>query len=98
MPSFSLPSNPHDNALPGTTQAEAGWSILKTEMLFGGSPFASLEEARLEVAWCLDTYYNLDCCHSVLDCRSPHLFERDLILNLSQLTVRFYWTNLTIAP
>ena len=93
MPSFSLPGNPHDNA-----QAEAGWSILKTELLLGGSPFASLEEARLEVAWHLDTYFNLDCCYSVLDCRSPHLFERDLRLNLSQLTVRFYWTNPTIAP
>ena len=45
VPSFSRPGNPYDNA-----QAEAGWSTLKTELLPGGSPFASLEEAHLEVA------------------------------------------------
>ncbi len=44
--SFSRPGNPYDNV-----QAEADWSTLKTELLPGGSPFASLEEARLEVAW-----------------------------------------------
>ena len=38
-------------------QAEAGWSTLKTELLPGDSPFASLEEARLDVAYYLDTYY-----------------------------------------
>jgi len=70
--------NPYDNA-----QAEAGWSTLKTELLPSGSPFASLEEARLEVAWYLDTYFNLDCRHSALGYRSPHQFERDLKLNLS---------------
>lgn len=41
---------PYDNA-----QAEAGWSTLKTELLPGGSPFASLEEA-----YYLDTCFNLD--------------------------------------
>ena len=44
--SFSRPGNPYDNALPGTTQAEFGWS-LKTELLPHGTAFASLEEARL---------------------------------------------------
>ena len=78
VPSFSRPGNPYDNA-----QAEAGWSTLKTELLPGGSPFASLEEARLEVAWYLDTYFNLDRRHSALGYRSPHQFERDLNLNLS---------------
>ena len=50
MPSFSRPGNPSDNA-----QTEAGWSTLKTELLPGGSPFYSLEEARFEVAHYLDT-------------------------------------------
>ena len=46
MPSFSRHGNPYDNA-----QAEAGWSTLKTELLPGNAPYASLEEARLEIAW-----------------------------------------------
>ena len=74
--------NPDDNALPGTTQVEAGWSTLKTELLPGGSPFASLEEARLEVAHYLDTYFNLDRRHSALNYRSPHQFEQELKPNL----------------
>ena len=45
LPHFSRPGNPNDNA-----QAEVGWSILKTELLPSGSPFASLEKTRLEVA------------------------------------------------
>ena len=77
VPSFSRPGNPYDNA-----QAEAGWSTLKTELLPGGSPFASLEEARLEVAHYLDTYFNLDRRHSALGYRSPHQFERDFKINL----------------
>ena len=67
LPSFSRPGNPYDNA-----QAEAGWSTLKTEPLPGSSPFASLEETRLEVVWYLDTYFNLDRRHSTLGYRSPH--------------------------
>ncbi|WP_262903263.1 IS3 family transposase [Hymenobacter psoromatis] len=78
LPSFSRPGNPYDNA-----QAEAGWSTLKTELLPHGTAFASLEEARLEVSWYLDTYFNLDRRHSALGYRSPHQFERDLKLNLS---------------
>ncbi len=78
LPSFSRPGNPYDNA-----QAEAGWSTLKTELLPGGSPFASLEEAHLEVAHYLDTYFNLDRRHSALGYRSPHQFEHDLKTNLS---------------
>lgn len=73
LPSFSRPGNPYDNA-----QAEAGWSTLKTELLPGGTLFASLEEARLEIAWYLDTYFNLDRRHSALNYRSPHQFEQDL--------------------
>ena len=78
VPSFSRPGNPYDNA-----QAEAGWSTLKTELLPGGSPCASLEEARLEVAHYLDTYFNLDRRHSALGYRSPHQFEQNLKTNLS---------------
>ena len=73
LPSFSRPGNPYENA-----QAEAGWSTLKTELLPGGTAFASLEEARLEVAHYLDTYFNLDRRHSALSYRSPHQFEQEL--------------------
>ena len=77
LPSFSRPGNPYDNA-----QAEAGWSTLKTELLPHGTAFACLEEARLEVAHYLDTYFNLDRRHSALGYRSPHQFEHDLKNNL----------------
>ncbi|MBG8555044.1 IS3 family transposase [Hymenobacter guriensis] len=77
LASFSRPGNPYDNA-----QAEAGWSTLKTELLPGGTAFASLEEARLEVAYYLDTYFNLDRRHSALGYRSPHQFEQELKTNL----------------
>ncbi len=77
LASFSRPGNPYDNA-----QAEAGWSTLKTELLPGGSPFASLEEARLEVAHYLDTYFTLDRRHSALGYRSPHQFEHEFQTNL----------------
>ena len=76
--SFSRPGNPYDNA-----QAEAGWSTLKTDLLPNGGAFASLEEARLEVAYYLDTYLNLDRRHSALGYRSPHQFERDHLISLS---------------
>ena len=78
VPSFSRPGNPYDNALPGTTQAEAGWSTLKTELLPHGTAFASLEAARLEVAHYPDTYFNLDRRHSALGYSPPHQFEHDL--------------------
>jgi len=55
LASFSRPGNPYEN-----TQAEAGWSTLKTELLPYGGAFASLAEARLEVAYYFDTYFNLD--------------------------------------
>ncbi len=42
----------------------------------------TLEEARLEVAWYLDTYFNLDRRHSALGYRSPHQFEHELKTNL----------------
>lgn len=67
LPSFSRPGNPYDNA-----QAEAGWSTLKTELLPHGEAFVNLEEARLEVAHYLNTYFNLDRRHSALGYRSPH--------------------------
>ncbi len=68
--------------IPNNAQAEAGWSTLKTELLPSGSPFASLEKARLEVAHYLDTYFNLDRRHFALGYRSPHQFEHDLKINL----------------
>ena len=73
LASYSRPGNPYDNA-----QAEAGWSTLKTELLPPGTAFATLEEARLEVAHYLDTYFNLDRRHSALGYCSPHQFEQNL--------------------
>ena len=78
LASYSRPGNPYDNA-----QAEAGWSTLKTELLPHGSAFATFEEARLEVAYYLDTYFNLDRRHSALGYRSPHQFERDCLTSTS---------------
>ena len=69
---------------------EAGRSTLKTELLPHGTVFASPEEARLEVAYYLDTYFNLDRRHSALGYRSPYQFEHDLKINLPSPTVRFY--------
>ena len=77
LPSFSRPGNPYKNA-----QAEAGWSVLKTKLLPSGSPCASLEKASREVAWYLDTYFNLDRRHCAPGYRSPHQFENDLKVNL----------------
>jgi putative transposase len=77
LTSYSRPGNPYDNA-----QAEAGWSTLKTELLPHGTAFASLEEACLEVAHYLDTYFNLDRRHAALGYRSPHQFEQDLKTHL----------------
>lgn len=68
-------------------QAEAGWSTLKTELLPHGSAFANLEEARLEVAYYLDTHFNLNCRYLALSYRSPHQFEAQLLNHLPYLTV-----------
>jgi putative transposase len=59
--SFSQPGSPYYNA-----QEEAGWSTLKTELLPFREPFASFEKARLEIAYYLDTYFNLDRRYSTL--------------------------------
>jgi transposase InsO family protein len=56
--SYARPDNPYNNA-----QAEAGESTLKTELLPHSKTFASLEEARLEEANYLDTFFNLDRRH-----------------------------------
>jgi hypothetical protein len=72
LASYSRPGNPYDNA-----QAEAGWSTLKTKLLPNNDAFASLDEARLEVAYCLGIYFNLDRRHSALGYRSPYQFESD---------------------
>ncbi|UOQ69482.1 hypothetical protein [Hymenobacter volaticus] len=45
---------------------------MPTELLPHGSAFANCEEARLEVAYYLDTYFNLDGRYSALNYRSPH--------------------------
>ena len=82
VPNFSRHGNLYDNALPGTTQAKAGWSTLKTELLPRVTAFASLEEARLAVAHYLDTSFNLDRRHCALGYCSSHPFEQNLKINL----------------
>ncbi|RZL13051.1 MAG: hypothetical protein EOO62_09325 [Hymenobacter sp.] len=74
---------PYDNA-----QAEAGWSMLNAGLLLGGSAFASLEEAWLEVAYYLDTYFNIDHRRIALGYCSPHQFEADLSNHLLYLSIR----------
>lgn len=63
-------------------QAEPSWITLKIELLPGSSSFASLAEARLEVTYYLDTYFNLAHRHSILGYWSPHQPEQDLKTNL----------------
>lgn len=82
VPSFSRLGTPYDNAQAGA------WGTLKTELLLGGSPFASLYEARSEVAWYFDIYFNFDRRRAAPGYRSPHQPERDRNPNcLSSLSV-----------
>ncbi len=81
-PSYARVGNPYDNA-----QAEAGWSTLKTELLPARAAFADLEEARLEVAYYLDIYFNLDRRHSAIGYQSPHQFEQNRQRNSILATV-----------
>ncbi|SFQ83652.1 hypothetical protein SAMN04515668_5018 [Hymenobacter arizonensis] len=46
--------------------------LTETELLAFREPFTSLEEAWLEDAECLYTYFNLDCRHSALGYRLSH--------------------------
>jgi putative transposase len=59
------------------------YSLYSTYWLTSIGAFTNLEEARLEVAYYLDTYFNLDRRHSALGYRSPHQFERDLQISIS---------------
>lgn len=85
LPSFSQLINPYNNA-----SAKVDRSTIKTKLLPGRSPFASVKEARLEVAWYFDTGINMNRCQSALVYRAPHRFEKDLNTILPWLTVRFY--------
>jgi putative transposase len=78
LASYRQPGSLYDN-----DQAEASWNTLKTELLPYGGVFASLQEARLVVAYYLNTCFNLDRRHSALDYRSPHQFERDCLTGIS---------------
>lgn len=55
-------------------------STLKTELLPHGGAFASLEEARLKVAYYLNTYFNLDRRHSALGYCTPLKIELHCLL------------------
>jgi putative transposase len=78
LANYSWLGNLTDNA-----QTEAGWSTLKTQMLPYGGTFASLEEAHFEVAYYLDTYFDLDRRHSAWVYRSSSQFEGDFLTNIS---------------
>ena len=71
--SFSRPGNPHDNALPGTTQAESFWSRLKTEELERREwpVLADLADAQASVADYFDCY-NHERLHSRIDYQFPY--------------------------
>jgi len=75
--SLSRPGNPYGNAL-----AESGRSTLKTELLPRGACFASLEEARFELAEYLAYYYNTQRLHSALGYCTPLEIELQYLLNL----------------
>ncbi len=66
-------------------KVEAGWSTLTIELPHSGA-FSSLEEARLEVAYYLDAYFNLDRRHSALDYYSLHQFE-PFVLELNEYLI-----------
>jgi putative transposase len=53
-------------------QAQALAGYCHTELLPQSGVFACLEEARLEVAYYLNTYFNLARRHSSLGYRSPY--------------------------
>lgn len=59
--------------------------VASRELLPNGGAFTSLEEARLDVAYYLDIYFNLDRRYSALGYRSPHQFKRDIRISLSQI-------------
>jgi putative transposase len=65
LASSSRPGKPYDNA-----QAEAGWSRLKTKLLPHSGAFVNIQEARLDIAYYLDNYFNLDRLLSALGYRS----------------------------
>ena len=56
--------------------------MLKTELLPHDGAFTSLEEARLQAAYYLDTYFHLDRRHSALGYHSPHHLKRDFLTSL----------------
>ncbi|GAB2961674.1 hypothetical protein GCM10027048_32360 [Hymenobacter coalescens] len=64
--------------MPSTGSLQRPRSFNLCTKLLTKAAFADLDEARLEVAYYLDTYFNLDRRHSALGYRSPHQFEADL--------------------
>jgi putative transposase len=70
-PSMSRKGNPYDNA-----KAESFIKTLKAEQI-DGRVYATIEEARLEIAPFLECY-NRQRLHSALNYRSPHEYEADL--------------------
>ena len=73
LQSRSRRGNCYDNALPDMTHAKSFWSLLKTELLDGGS-FPGLTGARLEISHYI-TYCNAEQRHSPLGYHSPNRLE-----------------------
>jgi len=78
MASFSRPGNLYDNA-----KADANWNTLKTELSPHSGVLSNLKEARIEVAYYLDTYSNLNRRHCAPGYGSQNQFETDLLNYLS---------------
>ena len=57
---------------------EAFWSTLKTEALPETGRFASKSNAKTELFYYIEVFYNRKRLHSSLDYRSPEEFEQQL--------------------
>ena len=69
---MSRAGNCYDNA-----KMESFWATLKTELI-DGRVFASQAEARSEIFWYIEVFYNRQRLHGALGFQSPLDFENSL--------------------
>ena len=74
LPSLTGPNHCYENA-----HIESFWSKLKTELEVHRCPFASRQQAELEVFDYIETFYNTRRLHSSLGFQSPDQFEQLLL-------------------
>ena len=72
IPSLSREGNCYDNA-----RMESFWATLKSELI-QDRVFASHAEAKSEILWDIESFYNRIRLHSALDDQSPVDFEHQL--------------------